>query len=103
MNKVAKFLLNNKILIAILLIIAIGLPTAIFKKAQGEETTIVVAVGIDKQNDKFSLSIQSANSLVNGTQTQAALATSGGETQKLEVLTECGGSSYAHPGARLAG
>lgn len=90
MKKLLKLLLNNKILIVILLIIAIGLPTAIFKKAQGDETTIVVAVGIDREDDKISISIQSANSLIKPTNTMAALEQQSGSQSKLEVISQTG-------------
>lgn len=89
MKKFFKLILNNKILIAILLVVAIGLPTAIFKKAQGEETTIVVAVGIDKKEGKYQLSIQSANALIKPTTTSSASA-SQSEESKLEVIDDEG-------------
>ena len=92
MKKILNFLLDNKILIAILLIIAIGFPTAIFKKAQGELTTIVVAVGIDKEEGKYRISIQSANSLIKNTQTSASINAQGDSTPKLEVVDELGES-----------
>ena len=90
MKKLLKLFLNNKILIVILLIIAIGLPTAIFKKAQGDETTIVIAVGIDREGDKISISIQSANSLIKPTTTMATSQQQSGSQSKLEVISQTG-------------
>ena len=90
MKKLTKYLLENKILIIILLIIAIGLPSAIFKKAQGEATTIVVAVGIDKENDEYKVSIQSANSLIKENKTTRVNAQGSGDSPKLEVVDASG-------------
>ena len=91
MKKFFKLILNNKILSAILVIILVGFPTAIFKKAQGEETTIVVAVGIDKENDKYKLSIQSANALIKPNTTSSITSNQSGEN-KLEVIDDEGQS-----------
>lgn len=91
MKKITKYLLENKILIIVLLIIALGLPSAIFKKAQGEITTIVVAVGIDKENDEYKVSIQSANSLFKESKTSSVSSQSQSEP-KLEVVDAQGKS-----------
>lgn len=87
MKKILKYLRENKILYIILIIIALGFPTAVFKKAQGEQTTIVVAVGIDKKDGKYQVSIQSANSLI---KPMDSASVAGGEEQKLEVIDGSG-------------
>ena len=79
MKKYFKKILKNKVLLIILLLTLIAFPTALVRPAQGEVTTIVIGLGIDKKDEEFYISIQYADESTN---TQ--------ETSKLNVISDSG-------------
>lgn len=53
-----KMLLKNKYFVLLLIIAFVFLPSAFSKESQGETEAIVVAIGIDKSNEEYEVSVQ---------------------------------------------
>lgn len=61
MKKYLNKVLKNKIMLVILVLTLVAFPAALVRPAQGEVTTIVIGLGIDKKDDKYNISIQYAD------------------------------------------